>query len=139
MVDTASDMVECSALMKCLREWVNRFWSRPEMGGWVCTNCIRMDDRWETTVDRIREVDPSHRIVRSFEVSGGWHRSSARNTVREEKKKAVDDNAWKNGLPVLTIGDRSYSQSLAMLRYAGKKAGLYPTDDLMALVVDEVT
>eukprot|EP00747_Dinoflagellata_sp_TGD_P100600 gnl/TRDRNA2_/TRDRNA2_168083_c0_seq2.p1 gnl/TRDRNA2_/TRDRNA2_168083_c0~~gnl/TRDRNA2_/TRDRNA2_168083_c0_seq2.p1 ORF type:complete len:300 (+),score=78.62 gnl/TRDRNA2_/TRDRNA2_168083_c0_seq2:34-933(+) len=56
----------------------------------------------------------------------------------QEKKKAVDDNAWKNGLPVLTIGDRSYSQSLAMLRYAGKKAGLYPTDDLMALAVDEV-
>eukprot|EP00747_Dinoflagellata_sp_TGD_P100604 gnl/TRDRNA2_/TRDRNA2_168083_c0_seq6.p1 gnl/TRDRNA2_/TRDRNA2_168083_c0~~gnl/TRDRNA2_/TRDRNA2_168083_c0_seq6.p1 ORF type:complete len:204 (+),score=35.92 gnl/TRDRNA2_/TRDRNA2_168083_c0_seq6:113-724(+) len=54
------------------------------------------------------------------------------------KKGGTADHAWKNGLPVLTVGDKSYSQSLAMLRYAGKKAGLYPTDDLMALGVDEV-
>ena len=56
----------------------------------------------------------------------------------QKKKEASDDNAWKNGLPVLTVGGKSYSQSLAMLRYAGKKAGLYPTDDVMALGVDEV-
>jgi len=56
----------------------------------------------------------------------------------QAKKGKTDDHAWKNGLPVLTVDDKSYSQSLAMLRYAGKKAGLYPKDDIEALLVDEI-
>lgn len=56
----------------------------------------------------------------------------------QEKKKETQDFAWKNGLPVLIVGGKTYSQSLAMLRYFGKKAALYPTDDVLALAVDEV-
>lgn len=41
-------------------------------------------------------------------------------------------------LPVLTIDDDlQIAQSHAILRYAGKLAGLYPTDELEALFVDE--
>ena len=55
-----------------------------------------------------------------------------------EKKKESTDQAWQNGLPVLTINGKTYTQSLAMLRYFGKKAKLYPTDDIEALAVDEI-
>ena len=39
-------------------------------------------------------------------------------------------------LPVTTIDGKTYAQSLAILRYYGKKAKLCPTDDLAALAVD---
>lgn len=42
-------------------------------------------------------------------------------------------------LPVLTIDGKAYTQSTALARWAAKKAHLYPTDDLLALKVDEVT
>uniref|UniRef100_A0A061SAH2 Prostaglandin-H2 D-isomerase n=1 Tax=Tetraselmis sp. GSL018 TaxID=582737 RepID=A0A061SAH2_9CHLO len=41
-------------------------------------------------------------------------------------------------VPTLTIGDRVYAQSNAILRYAGKLAGLYPTDPVEALAVDQI-
>lgn len=41
-------------------------------------------------------------------------------------------------VPIMTVDNRVYAQSIAMLRYAGKLTGLYPSDDLAALFVDEV-
>lgn len=40
-------------------------------------------------------------------------------------------------LPVLEIDGTVVTQSNAMARYVGKKAGLYPTDDVQALYCDE--
>lgn len=40
-------------------------------------------------------------------------------------------------LPVLEIDGAAVTQSNAIARYAGKKAGLYPADDLQALYCDE--
>jgi len=54
------------------------------------------------------------------------------------KKESSKDTAWNNGMPVLTVGGKTFSQSLAMLRYAGKLGGLYPADPLEAMTVDEV-
>ncbi|CAM9537640.1 unnamed protein product [Ectocarpus sp. 13 AM-2016] len=42
------------------------------------------------------------------------------------------------GLPVLEMDDAEYTQSTALLRYAGKLGGLYPDDALAALKVDEI-
>lgn len=56
----------------------------------------------------------------------------------QTKKSTTDDHAWKNGLPVITIDGKTFSQSLAILRYAGKKGNLYPKDDVAALLCDEV-
>jgi len=42
-----------------------------------------------------------------------------------------------NCLPVLEIDGTTVTQSNAMCRLAGKKAGLYPEDDLQALYCDE--
>ena len=42
-----------------------------------------------------------------------------------------------NSLPVLEIDGTTVTQSNAMARYVGKKAGLYPADDLQALYCDE--
>jgi len=41
-------------------------------------------------------------------------------------------------VPVLEIDGAPVTQSNALSRYIGKKAGLYPTDDLQALYCDEV-
>lgn len=41
-------------------------------------------------------------------------------------------------LPTLQIGDTVITQSDAMLRYAGKLAGLYPTDAYQALLCDQI-
>ncbi|OQR95588.1 glutathione S-transferase [Achlya hypogyna] len=41
-------------------------------------------------------------------------------------------------LPVLTVDGRVFAQSSAIARYAGALSGLYPTDPLAALQVDEV-
>jgi glutathione S-transferase len=42
-----------------------------------------------------------------------------------------------HALPVLEIDSQPITQSNAQLRYVGKLAGLYPTDDLQALFCDE--
>eukprot|EP00903_Cladosiphon_okamuranus_P012821 g11981.t1 len=42
------------------------------------------------------------------------------------------------GLPVLEMENAEYTQSTALLRYAGKLGGLYPNDALAALKVDEI-
>ena len=42
-----------------------------------------------------------------------------------------------HALPVLEIDSQPITQSNAQLRYVGKLAGLYPTDDLQALYCDE--
>lgn len=42
-----------------------------------------------------------------------------------------------HALPVLEIDGRQITQSTALVRYVGKLAGLYPTDDLQALYCDE--
>eukprot|EP00903_Cladosiphon_okamuranus_P012828 g11988.t1 len=42
------------------------------------------------------------------------------------------------GLPVLEMNGAEYTQSTAMLRFAGKLGGLYPEDLLLALKVDEI-
>ena len=41
-------------------------------------------------------------------------------------------------LPTMTVDGKSYAQSDAMLRYAGKLSGLYPDDPLEAMNVDIV-
>ena len=43
-----------------------------------------------------------------------------------------------NALPVLSIDDADVTQTNSLLRYVGKMANLYPTDDLQALYCDEV-
>ena len=40
-------------------------------------------------------------------------------------------------LPLLQVDDQVFAESSAMLRYAGKEAGLYPTDHVEALKVDQ--
>ena len=53
-----------------------------------------------------------------------------------EKKKSEPEK-YGGGLPCLELDDGSFvTQSNAMLRYAGKKSGLYPKDDKKAMVVD---
>lgn len=44
-----------------------------------------------------------------------------------------------NAVPVLEIDGEAVTQSNAISRYVGKKANLYPSDDLQALYCDEVT
>ena len=58
-------------------------------------------------------------------------------TDYQEAKKA---GKYPTGLPVLKVGDdKEYLQSTAILRYAGKLSGLYPTDDhLTAMEIDQV-
>jgi len=42
------------------------------------------------------------------------------------------------GLPMLELNGVTYSQSNSLLRYVGKLGGLYPTDAIDALKVDEI-
>lgn len=41
-------------------------------------------------------------------------------------------------LPILTVDETVFAQSMSILRYVGKITGLYPTDALKALQVDEI-
>lgn len=43
-----------------------------------------------------------------------------------------------NALPVMVVDGVDVSQTNSLLRYVGKMAGLYPSDDLQALYCDEV-
>lgn len=47
-------------------------------------------------------------------------------------------NTRFNSVPVLEVDGAVVTQSSALSRYAGKMAGLYPTDDVQALYCDEV-
>lgn len=51
---------------------------------------------------------------------------------------AMRDTTPFQALPTLDVGGTLVTQSNAILRYAGKLAGLYPSDDLSALVCDEI-
>ena len=64
-----------------LREWVNRYWNRPEMGAWVCRFCAKMLPTWKDTVEAIREVDPEHVVVRNWD-SMGWSSRYSGTTVK---------------------------------------------------------
>lgn len=50
----------------------------------------------------------------------------------------VRTNTPLSQVPVLEVDGVQVTQSSAILRYAGKRAGLYPTDDVQALLCDEV-
>lgn len=56
----------------------------------------------------------------------------------QEFKAGTSDFVYKNGLPVLTVDGQKFSQSLAMMRYAGRKGNLYSDDLLIALRIDEI-
>ena len=84
-------MSEVTAEEKLLREWVNRYWNRPEMGAWVCCKCIQMDARWSDTVAAIRNVNPNNPVVRYWDESNGRHVSGAKNNVEKERLGGVPD------------------------------------------------
>lgn len=52
--------------------------------------------------------------------------------------EALRDTMPFRALPVLEVDGRPVAQSNAINRYVGKLAGLYPQDDLQALLCDEV-
>lgn len=52
--------------------------------------------------------------------------------------KGIKESTPGKALPTLTVGNTTYTQSIAMLRWAGKKSDLYPKDDLKAFRCDEV-
>lgn len=62
----------------------------------------------------------------------------------EDERFSTDD--WKalqskmpyKAVPVMEVDDKLFAQSHAMLRFAGKLASLYPSDELSAFLVDEV-
>lgn len=41
-------------------------------------------------------------------------------------------------VPILKVDGKPYCQSSALVRFAAKKAGWYPKDDILAMAVDEV-
>lgn len=54
-------------------------------------------------------------------------------------KVDMGDAVWAPfRLPILSIGGKDYTQSIAQLRFAGKKSNLYPRNHLAALAVDEI-
>jgi hypothetical protein len=58
---------------------------------------------------------------------------------REEFHAQKAQGAYPFGqLPVMEVDGKLVSQSQALLRYAGKLAGLYPSDPVQALLVDEM-
>jgi glutathione S-transferase len=50
----------------------------------------------------------------------------------------VSDKCMYGQMPLLEIDGNIYAQSMAILRYVGKVTGLYPTDPIEALRVDEL-
>lgn len=51
---------------------------------------------------------------------------------------AIRQTAPLGQVPVLEVDGVQVTQSDAILRYAGKRGGLYPTDDYQALLCDEI-
>jgi len=56
----------------------------------------------------------------------------------QELKSAPAGEYPLGQLPVLSVDGKVFTQSGAILRYAGKRSGLYPSDAIEALRVDEV-
>ncbi|MFT4705833.1 MAG: glutathione S-transferase [Bradymonadia bacterium] len=52
--------------------------------------------------------------------------------------KEIKPTTPYGSVPVLEIDGQMVAQSTAITRYAGKLGGLYPTDDMQALLCDEV-
>ena len=50
---------------------------------------------------------------------------------------AIKPTTQLESVPILKLDGTTYSQSLALMRYAGKLAGFYPDDPLEALKVDQ--
>jgi glutathione S-transferase len=55
-----------------------------------------------------------------------------------EEWLALKPQAPFGALPIMKVDEVTYSQSLALARWAGKLSGLYPQDGLKALAVDEI-
>ena len=56
-----------------------------------------------------------------------------------EFKTAKQNGKYQTGIPELVLPNgKVYTQSLAMLRFAGKLANIYPTDEYKAFAVDVV-
>ena len=53
-------------------------------------------------------------------------------------KEAKANGVFKNGLPIMSINGKKYPQSVALLRYVGKKSNLYPVDHDKALTCDVI-
>lgn len=58
--------------------------------------------------------------------------------VAQEDWPALKPKTPLGSLPVLGLDGREYAQSMAVVRYAGKKSGLYPSDPEQAVKVDEI-
>jgi len=56
----------------------------------------------------------------------------------QAKKASNESNTPLGQLPTLEVNGNVYCQSKSILRYSGKLTGLYPTDPLEALLVDQV-
>jgi glutathione S-transferase len=56
----------------------------------------------------------------------------------QKTKSANPDKFIYGQMPVVEIDSVPYAQSIALLRYVGKLGGLYPTDAIEALKVDEI-
>ena len=56
---------------------------------------------------------------------------------REEWPKAKPSAPWGT-IPFLDVSEGRIGQSAAILRYVGRKAGLYPKDDFDAARVDDI-
>ena len=70
---------------KRVREWINKYWNTPEMGGWVCRRRIKMRPRWKDTVESIRQMYPTNSVVNRWDDSKGEACSSLRNTVKQDE------------------------------------------------------
>merc|ERR1712137_95858 len=58
------------------------------------------------------------------------------NRVQREEWPKLKPTTPYGSMPVLEVNGKQYAQSLAILRYAGKLGGTYPSDPLLALQVD---
>ena len=58
--------------------------------------------------------------------------------VKHSDWPAIKGKAVFGQMPLLEIDGQMYAQSMALLRYLGKITGMYPTDAILALQVDEL-
>ena len=71
--------------------------------------------------------------------AGGVDFTDARITFKELKAQPPSMDTYPLGqVPVMSVDGTTFTQSGALLRYAGRKSGLYPADAFDALRVDEV-
>lgn len=76
-------------------------------------------------------------IRNAFRVSGTPF-EDARIPMAEWGAVKADKKFVFSQMPILEINGVPYAQSMALLRYVGKLTGLYPTDPIEALRVDEI-